>query len=326
MTITRRLAVRLAALYGVAVGATWATLYFGADEAAWPSLLLFGPRWVIALPLLALLPMAIYARSYWSVGLTILAAGLVAGPITGGLVNVGRFLGSDRPALAQIRVVSWNMDGIKVGPAFRHFLDETRPTILVCQESGLTTEELPAGWKVLGESGNRVATQLPIRFDASLDFWGLGVAGRLERYVLETPDGPIVLIDVHLPTPRPGIEAALRSKFRDLSELRRIIEIRAEASRVARAWVGSPAQNMILAGDFNMPVESRIYRANWSSLRNAFSEAGQGWGTTKQTSWFGTRIDHILYSSAWRCRKAWVGPAMGSDHRPLIADLALEDY
>jgi endonuclease/exonuclease/phosphatase (EEP) superfamily protein YafD len=78
---------------------------------------------------------------------------------------------------------------------------------------------------------------------------------------------------------------------------------------------------MLLAGDFNMPVESRIYRQAWGSFRNAFDEAGIGWGQTKQTRWFGTRIDHILYSSHWRCRKSWVGPSMGSDHRPMIADL-----
>lgn len=325
MTISRRLVVRLAALFGVAVGALWAGIYFGGDESAWSSLLLFGPRWVVALPLFALFPLAIYTRSYWAFGLTLLAAGVIAGPITGGTFGIGQFLAPDRPALTQFRIVSWNMGGIKVGPAFRHFLDESRPTILVCQESGLTAEELPTGWKVLGESGTRVATQLPMRVDGFLDFQTLGVSGRLDRYVLETPDGQIVLIDLHLPTPRPGIEVAIRSKFRDLSEIRRSIEIRADASRVARAWVGSPSQNIILAGDFNMPVESRIYRKNWSVFRNAFSEVGNGWGTTKQTSWFGTRIDHILYTAAWSCRKAWVGPAMGSDHRPLIADLALED-
>ena len=103
-----------------------------------------------------------------------------------------------------------------------------------------------------------------------------------------------------------------------------MIQIRGEASRVARGWVGERSGNMILAGDFNMPVESRIYRDNWANFRNAFNEAGIGWGTTKQTRWYGIRIDHILFTSPWRCRKAWVGPAMGSDHRPMIAELALE--
>jgi vancomycin resistance protein VanJ len=185
---------------------------------------------------------------------------------------------------------------------------------------------MPPGWKVIGQGGNRVASGLPIRFDGHLEIAPLGASGRLDRYVLVTPDGEVVLINLHLPTPRPGIEAALGSKFRDLSELRRIVEIRAEASRVARGWMGTSVPNIILAGDFNMPIESRIYRDNWSGFRNAFSEAGTGWGTTKQTSWFGIRIDHILYTTPWQCRKAWVGPAMGSDHRPLIADLAREDY
>lgn len=322
----QRWAILVAILYLIAAFMCWAFLHFGADESPSATLLLFGPRWILALPLLVLVPLAVYLRSYWTWPICVLSGLIIAGPIMGGAISLGSHFESDRPALTQLRIVSWNMDGIKVGPAFRQFLDETRPTILVCQESGLTTNELPAGWKVLGESGNRVATQLPMRFDGFLNFHSLGVSGRLDRFILETPDGPVVLIDLHLPTPRPGIEAAMGSKFRDFSELRRIIEIRAEAARVARAWVGSSTQNMIIAGDFNTPVESRIYRANWSEFRNAFSVAGNGWGTTKQTSWFGTRIDHILYTSAWRCRKVWVGPAMGSDHRPLIADLVLEDY
>jgi vancomycin resistance protein VanJ len=326
MPITSRTVARIAACSLVAYLGIWAFFHVGADESAGATLLLFGPRWIVALPLLVLVPLAIYVRSYWAGLLCILSGLIITGPIMGGTISVGPLFGSDRPALTQLRIVSWNMDGIKVGPAFRHFLDQTRPTILVCQESGLAADELPAGWKVLGESGNRVATQLPMRFDGFLNFHSLGVSGRLDRFILETPDGQIILIDLHLPTPRPGIEAAIRSKFRDFSELRRMIEIRAEASRIARAWVGSPTQNMIMVGDFNTPVESRIYRANWSEFRNAYSEAGNGWGTTKQTRWFGTRIDHVLFTASWRCRKVWVGPAMGSDHRPLIADLALEDY
>ena len=80
----------------------------------------------------------------------------------------------------------------------------------------------------------------------------------------------------------------------------------------------------ILAGDFNMPVESRIYREFWGDFRDAFSAAGNGWGETKLTSWYGTRIDHVLYSPPWVCRRVSVGPPMGSDHCPLVADLARE--
>jgi endonuclease/exonuclease/phosphatase family metal-dependent hydrolase len=213
------------------------------------------------------------------------------------------------------------MGGIERAPAIHRFIEELDPTLLVCQEAKLSESDLPPGWKVLGQGGNRVASRIPFRPNGRLDLAHLGAAGVLDRYVLETVDGEFQLVNLHLPTPRPGIEAAIATKGRDLSELRRMIEIRAEASRVARRWIGERAGSTILAGDFNMPVESRIYRDTWSSFGNAFSTAGFGWGSTKQTRWFGARIDHILYSAPWRCVRAWVGPAMGSDHRPLIADL-----
>jgi endonuclease/exonuclease/phosphatase (EEP) superfamily protein YafD len=39
----------------------------------------------------------------------------------------------------------------------------------------------------------------------------------------------------------------------------------------------------------------------------------------------GVRIDHILAGHGWRCRRCWVGPNIGSAHRPVIADLYLSD-
>jgi exonuclease III len=324
MSIPRRPIVWIAVLAFAATVGVWAFLYFGGDSIPLATLLLFGPRWIAALPLLILVPLAGYARSYWVAALTLLAGLIVAGPITGGSVAVDRWFGTERPALMRVRVVSWNMGGKKAGPEFKRFLEPGVPTILFVQESGLTADAMPSGWKLIGEGGNRIATQLPVRFDARREFGRVGGSGRLDRYVLETPDGEFVLVNLHLPTPRPGIEVAIASKGRDLSELRRMIEVRREASQVARDWVGERSDSTIVAGDFNMPVESRIYRDHWASFRNAFNEAGMGWGTTKQTRWHGVRIDHILYTSSWRCLKAWVGPSMGSDHRPMIAELALE--
>lgn len=303
----------------------WGVVSFWGDEAAIPSLFLFGPRWVVVVPFALLVPLVIWTRSRRAIALTLLSGIIVAGPLTGGTAAVGPQFVAERPALVQLRVVSWNMGGRVDRPAFVQFLAQTGATLIVCQECGIGPDELPKGWTLLGAGGNRVATPLPIRLDASLDFNPLGVGGRLDRFVLDTPDGEITLIDVHLPTVRPGIETAMGSKFRDLSELRRIIGIREQASRSARAWVGEPAPSMIAVGDFNMPVESRIYRRDWSAFRNAFDDAGTGWGTTKQTSWFGVRIDHILFAPSWRCRRIWVGPPMGSDHRPVIADLVRED-
>jgi len=82
---------------------------------------------------------------------------------------------------------------------------------------------------------------------------------------------------------------------------------------------------IILAGDFNMPADSSIYREHWSKWRNGYSSAGIGFGNTvfvqEGPSEFAARIDHVLFTGPWRCSRCWVGPDVGSDDRPVIADL-----
>jgi vancomycin resistance protein VanJ len=319
--IARRLWTRFGMVGAIAYAVILACLCFGADQSGLPTLFLFGPRWIAVVPLIVLLALAVFCRSWLLTGTTVVLGVVVSGPVTGGRANLGRLFETEEPALQKLRVVSWNMGGAQGKTVMRRLIDEMNPSILVCEEASWTAADVPSDWKVMGRGGYRVATRLPIRADGFLDLAPIGAPGGAERYVLETPDGEVQLVNVHLPTPRPGIEATIASRGCELAELRRIIEVRAEASRVARRWVDERGRNRIVAGDFNMPVESRIYRRTWSDLGNAFNDAGFGWGTTKQTSWFGTRIDHVLYSAPWRCRKAWAGPAMGSDHRPLIADL-----
>jgi endonuclease/exonuclease/phosphatase (EEP) superfamily protein YafD len=79
-----------------------------------------------------------------------------------------------------------------------------------------------------------------------------------------------------------------------------------------------------VAGDFNMPIESAIYRRDWADFHNAFSEAGFGWGWTKWTRLFGVRIDHVLSRDGLVCTRAWIGGKTGSDHRPLVADFRID--
>ena len=73
-----------------------------------------------------------------------------------------------------------------------------------------------------------------------------------------------------------------------------------------------------------MPAESTIFRRDWARLADAFATNGAGFGFTKLTTirgfTYGTRIDHVLYSSDWRCVNAWVGRDIGSDHLPLVAE------
>lgn len=324
----RRRVVWAAGGYLAVVLAAWVVIAFGGDSAAWPTLALFGPRWLVGLPLLVLVPLAIWTRSYLAAGLTLLAGVVVAGPVTGGIVSVGPHVRPMRHALVRLRLVTWNMGGRPAGPAFKQFLAEAGPDVVLFQEADLTLTpaDFPMGWTLTRQGDSMpVATWLPVRAAGELPEARLGAPGGGRRYVLETDAGDIHLVNLHLPTVRPGVETALGTKFRNLTPLRDIIAVRASAARTARAWTGDPAPNLLVAGDFNTPAAGRIYADNWAAFGNAFSDAGTGWGATKRTTWFGARIDHILYAPPWRCQAAWVGPGMGSDHAPLVADLTLDE-
>jgi vancomycin resistance protein VanJ len=115
-------------------------------------------------------------------------------------------------------------------------------------------------------------------------------------------------------------EGLVAVRHRDLGDFHANIVEREWESELARGWATRAAGPLLVAGDFNMPVESAIYRRYWSGFENAFSTAGNGYGSTKHTRLFGTRIDHVLAAPGLECVNAFVGPDAGSDHRPLVAD------
>lgn len=147
------------------------------------------------------------------------------------------------------------------------------------------------------------------------------------------PAGDVDFCCVHLPSPRYGLAQVLdrrtllspsRSGLIDEEE-----DERRRQSEEAAEVVAAISAPVILAGDFNLPTDSTIYRRSWSQYRNAFSMSGFGFGQTMRPEvrgWqFGIRIDHILTGPDWRPRRCWVGPDVGSDHLPLIADLQWTD-
>ena len=81
----------------------------------------------------------------------------------------------------------------------------------------------------------------------------------------------------------------------------------------------------LIAGDFNNgPDASRLAELRDSGLyQSAFDVAGWGWGYTRPASFGFARIDHILANSSWTVTSCWTGPSFGSDHKSLIAEVAL---
>lgn len=323
-----RLAV-LVYFYAVVVVGV-ALLIHWLSDVWWPAtLLLYAPRWIWATPLVLLVPAALRwrRRLLWVLAATALVW-LV--PVAGWVPPSLRVLaGSDQPP--ELRVVTYNMGEGHFAPGeIVAWLDDIAPQIAVFQECAQLIEPVrklltERGWRVEVQQGSCMASRYPIRRVEARDptaIWKMYGSGIVVRYEVETPGRVVNVINVHLATVRQGLNAILYRRWGGVSELESNIEQRELESMLAHAFALQSTGPLVVAGDFNMPVESAIYRQHWSDLTNAFSCAGYGFGTSKETRWHGIRIDHVLLGPGWFCLRTRVGPHLGGDHRPMIADLA----
>jgi endonuclease/exonuclease/phosphatase (EEP) superfamily protein YafD len=329
-TVSRVLTV-LAWSYLVAIAAV-ALVMWGLGDQWWPAtILVFMGRWVFLLPLAVLAPAAMALRPRLLLPLA-LGAVVALGPVMGGRVGWARpFAPSTGMPL---RVVTLNADvGQLVAREFPRLIQQWAPDVVLLQECGeelaSATERMP-GWQWHHEGGLCMLTRFPIVaaevMDRSAlarvrqDQSGIGGAGYVVRYTLRTPGGMVNVTNLHLETPRKGFEGLMAG---NVEQLRLNTTLRDVESTLARRWVDAARGPTIVAGDFNTPVESRIFQEHWGDLADAFSRTGIGLGMTKYNGWIRIRIDHVLTNDALRPVRARVWTDVGSDHRPLIADLML---
>lgn len=78
---------------------------------------------------------------------------------------------------------------------------------------------------------------------------------------------------------------------------------------------------LVLGGDFNNPPHHALTRRLSERLENCFSAGGFGVGWTYPSPRPWTRIDHLYVSDGFRTETAKVGPNLGSDHLPLLAQV-----
>jgi vancomycin resistance protein VanJ len=349
---------RAAVVWSVAMLATWIALFTSSEFWLPATLLAYGPRWVVLLPLAVLLPMAlVFART--SVTLLVVGAIVAIMPIMGFRVAVplAGFSPPASPGVDRIRVLSLNAQGgAVVKLRLAGILERYAPSIVAMQECG---DELAAvaaqqrGWYTARYEGLCTMSRWPIEFAdtmpraafARVSQLGYGGTGIVIRYGIAHPAGAFQFVNLHLETARKGLESLLgneglipdnatgvpspeeEQRASGAGEDRVALNARIRESEAERASVWSARKMdevpIIIAGDFNMPVESSIYRRYWSGLTNAFDRKGLGFGFSKhEGTLLRLRIDHVLSAPKWfGVRGAWVGDDVGSDHRPMIADL-----
>jgi vancomycin resistance protein VanJ len=296
----------------------------------WPATaLLFGPRWMLLLPLALLVPAALLMRRVLLAPLAVTAL-IVLMPVMGLRTGWGGMWVGDRGS-TDLRVVTLNAED-NPGAILRllSHADTWEADIVAIQECGNAIETVGVymvDWHTEGDQWLCLLSRFPIKSVETM-MWedlegvrdaGIGGSSMAKRYVLQTPQRDLHLVNIHLETARKGLER-LRYQLERMPVKDNMLMREVESRRAFR-WLGHRHAALIVAGDFNMPIESAIYRESWSSFQNAFTQVGRGFGKTKDNGIIRLRIDHVLSGRNWQPVRAWVGPDVGSDHMPVIADL-----
>jgi len=304
----------------------------GPEEWGLGSLNLYLPQWLWALPALFLVPATWWLARRWAWA-PVIPLLWVLGPGMGLCWHGGWPASPSAPSagLGRLRVMTYNVKwGGRDGNAIVRDIETFRPDLIQMQDAGGVMDgaigkEL-AGWNVRTDGQYLVASRLPL---AGLEARDLPFPGsppyHCVRYLLRVGGADVAVYDVHLLSPRAGLLSVRRQQTEGMegNAEQRLFE----ADRLAD-YVRAEPGPALLTGDLNAPVQSLVCRRLFGAgLRDAFSEAGFGYGYTygaytRVGSPF-VRIDHVLVSRRWRVRHCWVGSAAGSDHCPVIADLTL---
>lgn len=297
------------------------------------TVLLFISRWEFLLPLVVLLPAALVFRVTLTAPLA-LAALVGIGPLMGFRSGWHRLL--SHPAGMHVRILTYNVDGgDAVAPRLADFLADAHPDFVAIQECGPALVEqlrrMP-GWfhhdvrQLCFLSRYPLLDSVVMNRDAlerlAESNANIGGSGDVVRYAVKLPQAVINVTNLHLETPRKGLEGMFDQSY-GAARLRDNTELRLVEAQRARVHVDSGTAPSLVAGDFNTPIESRIFQRAWGDLTDAFSRAGFGLGMTRYNGWIRVRIDHVLSGEGWYVDHAEVGPDLGSDHVPLIVDLTL---
>jgi vancomycin resistance protein VanJ len=142
---------------------------------------------------------------------------------------------------------------------------------------------------------------------------------RSQKAHLETPFGPLTVINLH------GVRTGWSIRHKGIEDL-------------LREDVQPEEAPLVLAGDFNTNEQSQTFKLIERYLANTHNEAGCGFGFTFPANSYSIpfwpnrlfafppliRIDHIFHSGHFTALKACtLEDSGGSDHLPIIAELAL---
>ena len=315
----------------VAVVAAVAAIYaVGPERFAWGGVTLFLPQIALAIPGFLLLPLVLWRARRLT---ALLAATLLL--IVGPLMGMTWSSQEDHEGIP-LRVMTYNIQlwQRRNVPAIMKEILNVDPDVLCLQDARSTRNTPLAGYfknRNVSMFGQYVVvSKFPIVESTVGDISYDGETHTYLRARIDVKGRQVVVFNAHLVTPRDAL-SPLRSPTLwrlAISEMRQNQTQRMSQARQLLEDSRGIREPLIIAGDLNAPPASLVTRILTDrGLVDAFSAAGRGYGYTfGHTLLIGKpflRLDRILASRELVPVRAWVGSELGSDHRPVIADMVL---
>jgi endonuclease/exonuclease/phosphatase family metal-dependent hydrolase len=304
---------------------------------------LYLPRVGFLLPLPVLTVALLVARAYRWLATQIVAAALAFVPLMGLHVSGGK---APSPGAHRLRVVSFNINEGRAGIA--DIIARARagdPDLILFQEAGHVEPEPMraafAGYFFDKTDQFVLASRFPIedrffppRLPSAPD--AKPRSRRFVRYRIATPGGPIHLYNVHPVSPREGIDEMRGEGLRhelasghifapDTGELTSDTALRVAQIAAAAEDASASPYPVLIAGDTNLPELSWALHRSFGRYRDAFVEAGAGFGYTfpanKRLAWL--RIDRVVGDDRFRFLDCAVIRDRLSDHFAVTVDVEL---
>jgi endonuclease/exonuclease/phosphatase (EEP) superfamily protein YafD len=228
------------------------------------------------------------------------------------------------PAQTAVRVVSLNCGSF--GRRSARDIIGVNPQIVLLQESPGKSEVEELARQLFGDQGGYLWSS-----DASIIADGVVSPSRFndERdmhavcaHVQLLTGARVEVVSLRLEPAIVRIDFWSADCWRSQTQNRRVRrrQLRQIVGRLADLPRSTP---LVLGGDFNAPAGDAIFEVLTPRLRDAYREAGVGWGNTIINEAPFARIDQIWIDDHWRAQEVWAQRTMASDHRMVVADLTL---
>ena len=228
-------------------------------------------------------------------------------------------------------VFDWIKD-TNVKQDISNFIAEKQPDILCMQEYRPDTEVNLEGYFKYEElsgkqvkNGQAILTKFPIINSGSIEFPDTS-NNAIFADIVKGAD-TIRIYNVHLQSL--GIDPAMEKLKEENSEnlLKRVSSTFKMQQFQTELFLKHKKQcpyKMIICGDFNNTAYSYVYKEIKGNLKDAFKQAGNGFGRTFDFKFFPVRIDFVLVDEGFKVNSFKTYDVKLSDHYPVMAKVKLE--